>query len=66
MSFIAFFCLLVLNLYILLSLDRVAVDSDDLTVFSSFSFQVTAPNYIFRVSVYVAHTNFYFCVAFDE
>ena len=35
-----------------------AVDSDDLMVFLQSHCQVTVRNYIFRVSVYVVHTNF--------
>ena len=46
-----------------LSLDGVAVDSDDLTSFSPSPCQVTARNYIFRVFVYVFYTNFDFRAA---
>ena len=43
-----------------------AVDSDDLMVFLPSHCQVTARNYIFRYSVCVFYTNFYFCAALDK
>ena len=57
MSFIVF---LLLNFYILLSLYRVSAESDGLMIFLLTPSQVTGRNYIFRVSVYVVYTNFFF------
>ena len=59
-TFYCYFCLLVLNLYILLSLDRAAVDSDGVMVFLPSPCQAIAQNYISRVSLYVVYTNFTF------
>ena len=61
-----FFCLLLLNLYISLALDRVAADSDDLMVFLPFPCQVTARNHIFRVFVYVVNAKFSFRQPLDK
>ena len=42
------------------------VDFDDLMVFLPSHCQMTAQNYICRVSIYMAYINFYFRVAFDK